>query len=144
SARPTTTGESASGRSTTAFTSPLPGNRRRTIASASVTPKTVFAGTAISVIRTVSQKAWRASCVVTACQAGENPCSKVRQKTRPTGARRSTARYERPTKRSAYLANVVPPGPAAHGADQEQHAERDREQEHRHGGRRPGRAALDL
>ena len=52
-ASPTTTGDSASGRSTRAFMTPLPGKRWRTIASAQMTPKIVFAGTAIAAISTV-------------------------------------------------------------------------------------------
>src|SRR6478672_523949 len=49
SARPTTTGESASGRSTTALKSPAPGKRYRTIDSAARMPKIVLAGPAIAV-----------------------------------------------------------------------------------------------
>ena len=41
-----------------AFTSPLPGNLRRTIASAQTIPKTVLIGTAIAVMISVSLKAW--------------------------------------------------------------------------------------
>ena len=52
-ASPTTIGDRASGRSTIALTSPLPGKRCRTIAIAQAMPKIVFAGTTINVIRIV-------------------------------------------------------------------------------------------
>ena len=61
-----------------AFRIPLPGNRRRTIASAQTTPKTVFTGTAIAVMISVSLKAWIVSAELSASQAGEKPCSNVR------------------------------------------------------------------
>jgi hypothetical protein len=57
-----------------------------------MTPKSVFAGTAISVIRIVIANACFAAGVVTAAQAGPTPCSKARQKTSETGATSSTAR----------------------------------------------------
>jgi hypothetical protein len=41
-----------------AFRSPLPQNRFRTIARAQTIPKTVFTGTAIAVMISVSLKAW--------------------------------------------------------------------------------------
>ena len=50
SERPTTTGESASGRSMKALSSPLPQNVRRTMAIAQTIPNTVFTGTAIAVM----------------------------------------------------------------------------------------------
>ena len=60
-----TTGEIANGRSMTASQRPtLPRKRPRTSASAVITPKTVFSGTAISAISTVSQNAWMAAGVV--------------------------------------------------------------------------------
>ena len=65
-----------------------------------MTPKTVFAGTAIAAMVIVTTKACFAAGVVTASQAGPSPCSNVRQKTSPTGAARSTPRYERPTTRT--------------------------------------------
>ena len=55
-----TTGESANGRSISALSRPRPGKRRRTSASAVMTPKTVLMGTAMRVIVMVSQKAcWK-------------------------------------------------------------------------------------
>ena len=41
-----------------AFRSPLPGNDRRTMARAHTIPKTVFTGTAIAVMISVSLNAW--------------------------------------------------------------------------------------
>ena len=41
-------------------------------------PKTVFAGTAIAAISSVSSSAWTAAGVVTACHACEKPWSKAR------------------------------------------------------------------
>ena len=56
-----TTGDSANGRSMRALRRPRPGKRRRTMASAAMTPKTVLTGTAMAVIWSVSQKAdWKA------------------------------------------------------------------------------------
>jgi hypothetical protein len=78
SPRPTITGEIASGRSTTAFSSPRPRQRPRTSSSARMTPTIVLTGTAIAAISSVSTSAWTASCVVTACHACANPCSKAR------------------------------------------------------------------
>ena len=47
-----------------AFRRPLPGKRRRTIASAQTIPKTVFTGTAIAVMISVSLNAW----IVSGCR----------------------------------------------------------------------------
>ena len=68
-----------------ALTTPLPGNRRRTIASATTIPNTVFSGTAIAVMISVFLKAIRLSWAVTARQKGPNPCSNVFQKTITSG-----------------------------------------------------------
>jgi hypothetical protein len=73
-----TTGERARGRLIAASTTALPRKRPRTSASAVTTPKVVLRGTAISAISMVSQKAWTAAGVVTDCQTGSRPCSKVR------------------------------------------------------------------
>ena len=75
-----------------AFRSALAGNRLRTIASARTTPKTVFTGTAIAVMISVSLKALIVSGVVSASQAGPKPSSKVRQKTIASGPTRMIAR----------------------------------------------------
>jgi hypothetical protein len=56
-----------------AFSRPLPGKRRRTIAIAQMIPKTVFSGTAIAVMISVSLKAWIVSGVESAFQAGAKP-----------------------------------------------------------------------
>ena len=91
SERPTTTGESASGRSMNAFSRPLPQNRFRTIASAQTIPKTVFTGTAIAVMINVSLNAWIVSGVARASHAADASWN-VRQKTMTSGPTRTTAR----------------------------------------------------
>ena len=53
SARPTTTGETANGRSTSALSSARPRNRWRTMASAQTMPKIVLSGTATATITKV-------------------------------------------------------------------------------------------
>ena len=73
-----TTGESAKGRRIKASTKALPRKRPRTSASAAITPKIVFSGTAMSAISSVSQNAWTAAGVVIDCHTGSRPCSKVR------------------------------------------------------------------
>ena len=64
----------------------------RTIASAQTIPKTVFTGTAIAVMISVSLNAWIVSGVVSASQAGAKPSSNVRQKTIASGPTRIAAR----------------------------------------------------
>ena len=59
-----TTGETANGMSMIASISHLPRKFPRTSASAATMPKTVFSGTAISAISSVSQNAWIAAGVV--------------------------------------------------------------------------------
>ena len=74
---PTTTGETANGRSMRALKSTLPGKFRRTIKSAMVIPKMVFSGTVIRAISSVSSSARRASCCVAAFSTGVRPPEKV-------------------------------------------------------------------
>ena len=77
-----TTGESANGRSMRALSSPRPGKRRRTRASAATIPNTVFTGTAIGVIVSVSQNAdWNAG--RRAPETGPSPPSKVAEEDHP-------------------------------------------------------------
>ena len=57
---------------------PLPRKRRRTIASPKAIPKTVFSGTAIAVMISVSLKALTVSGVDSASQAAPKPSSNVR------------------------------------------------------------------
>ena len=75
-----------------AFSTPLPGNFRRTTARPHTIPNTVFTGTAIAVMISVSLNAWIVSGVVSASQAGPKPSSNVRQKTIASGPTRMTAR----------------------------------------------------
>src|SRR5215203_3513280 len=65
SATPTTMGDTAKGRSTTASRAPRPGNRPRTSASATVIPNTTLTGTTIATISTERLKAEIAAGVVT-------------------------------------------------------------------------------
>ena len=76
-----------------ALTTPFPANRLRTIASAQTIPKTVFTGTAIAVMISVSLKAWIVSGVVSAFQAEPKPSSNVRQKTIASGPTQDHGRY---------------------------------------------------
>src|SRR5439155_1212981 len=92
SIRPKTTGDSASGRSTNAFTSPLPGKRFRTIASAQTIPNAVFSGTAIAVTISVSSKACTVFGALSVDQKLPKPCSNVRQNTIVSGPSSTTAR----------------------------------------------------
>src|SRR6266511_924277 len=98
-----TTGESANGRSTMAFTIVLPRKRWRARTTARATPKTVFTGTATSASASVSQSAWRASGAVTAAQKTPSPSPKARRNTIATGTTSSSARYPSATVRSASL-----------------------------------------
>ncbi len=57
-----------------------------------MTPKTVFSGTAISAMITVSQSAWSASGVVIAAKKSARPSSNARKTTSPTGTASSAPR----------------------------------------------------
>src|SRR5207249_1883571 len=96
-------------------------------------PNTVFSGTAASVTSTVSFSACTASGFEIARQKGPRPCSNARQKIRPTGAIRISARYASDPKRVTRLAVMTRRQPAQ-AADSEKDAERD--DEHQHGERR--------
>jgi hypothetical protein len=85
SARPTTTGEIATGRSMTALRKAFPGKRYRTRTSAHRTPNAVFTGTVMTTIRTVSQKACTASGCVMVLQTGARPCANMRHTIKVTG-----------------------------------------------------------
>src|SRR3954447_24691183 len=128
----------------TAWSSHLPRKRPRTRASAVTTPSTVFSGTAISAISTVSQNAWIAAGVVIEPHTKPRPCSNVRKKTIATGTSSSAARYASASTRSPIVARRSTTigglrrrgGEAPEPADREQHDEREREQ---HDGDRGGR-----
>ena len=76
----------------TALSSVLPQNLRRTMAMAQTIPNTVFTGTAMAVMMSVSFSAWIVSGVVSAFQAGAKPSSNVRQNTRASGPTRIAVR----------------------------------------------------
>ena len=69
-----TTGEMASGMSTSASSSQAPGKRWRARMSETPTPKTVLSGTAMAATSSVSTSACRASGVVMASHAAPSPC----------------------------------------------------------------------
>src|SRR4051794_39833716 len=138
--RPTTTGESASGRSTNAFTSPLPGKRRRTIARPTTIPKIVFSGTAIAAISIVSLNACSVSASVIADHALPIPSAQIRQKSIDSGPSKTTVKYDS----AIVLRTFMPRGESAEAADAEQDEERDREQQHGERGRTGAVAALRL
>src|SRR6478736_4629620 len=127
---PTTTGDRAIGRSTSALTRPMPGKRCRTIAIPQSTPKAVLSGTATIATSSVSFRACTASGFEIASQNGCRPCSNARQKMSATGATRITSRYTSDPKRIMRLA-VIAHRPATHAADREKHREGDQEQQHR-------------
>ena len=56
----------------------MPANLLRTMTRAQTTPKTVFAGTAIAAMSTVSQRACSVSGDVSAAHTGASPFSNVR------------------------------------------------------------------
>ena len=78
SARPTTTGEIANGRSISASSSRLPGKRPRTSASAAKTPNTALSGTVMAATSSVRNSAWIAAGVVIESQTKPRPFSNVR------------------------------------------------------------------
>ena len=89
---PTTTGETANGRSTIACTMPRPGKRPRARASAVTTPKTTFSGTTIATIVSDSAIAEMPAGVVTCSQNATRPCSNVRKKIIVSGTTSRTKR----------------------------------------------------
>src|SRR5215471_18922693 len=93
-------------------------------------PKAVLSGTTTSAISSVSFSACTAFGFDTASQNGPSPCSNARQKISATGATRMTPTYASDVKRTAYLP-IMAHRPVPHGADHEEDAERDQEQEHR-------------
>src|SRR5215216_7664296 len=140
-----TTGEMANGRSMTVSSSRRPGNRWRTRTTAQAIPNTVFRGTAMAAISSVSWSAWSASAVVTACHTGTMPSPKARQTTAPTGTSRIMARYPRARNRSGRRPELVgmagPPPLEQVEAGQDQH--RGRQQHHRYRGRAGHVVVLD-
>ena len=142
SARPTTTGETASGRSTRALSTRLPGNSCRTSSNAAPTPKIVFITTTHTAMKIVIWNAWIAEWEVSESHTVPTPFSKVRRVMMPTGITRRNARYVNAISRRIHLATAH--RPALQEIDREEHHERDHEQHRRHGRRRCGVVALDL
>src|SRR5665213_1876622 len=112
-----------------ALTSPMPGNRCRTMARPQRIPNTVLSGTATIATSSVSFSACTAVGFEIAAQNGCKPCSNARQKMRHTGATRMITRYPSDPKRIRYLP-IMAHRPTSQAADREQHRERDHEQQH--------------
>src|SRR5207248_7271809 len=141
-ASPTTTGDTARGRSTSAPSTRRPGNRWRTSRTAVPTPNTVFAATAHSATTTVTRNACSASGVDSDPMNGPRPWPKVRHSTSPTGRTSRNSRYARATTRRDHLATPRPP--AVRQVEREQQHQGDHEQDRRHRGGAGPVVALDL
>src|SRR5690349_9995311 len=137
SARPTTTGDTASGRSISAPSSRLPGNRCRTSRIAAPTPNTVLASTAQNATLSVTSIACTADGPPSALTTGPRPCANVRQAISPTGKTSRSNRYPRASTRSGNLATAG--RPALYQVQRDEDDERDHEQR---GGHRRGRRDL--
>ena len=124
-ARPTVTGDSAKGMSTTAFMSARPQNRCRTSTHATMTPNAPVTSTVITVIRAVSWNAWITSGCPNVSTTFWRPAratvtmiaiigSSRSSSTQPTASARSPRRPHRvrPVSRVATVALMSPP-PAA-------------------------------
>src|SRR5262245_42834476 len=84
--RPTTTGETANGRSMTASNRALPGNRNRAIVHAAATPKRTFNATEQGATIKVSKTECRVSgSAVRLCQYAPNPALNASANTATTG-----------------------------------------------------------
>src|SRR5215210_7791874 len=142
-ASPTTTGETASGRSRSVFRSALPRKLWRTSTIAQMTPNTVFATTATAATSRVSHRACSAEGRVTASKTVPRPSSKVRAKTMPTGKASRRARYPNASVRRVNLAIMTGP-PAIEQAHGEKNEQGDGEQQHRDRRGARGVVALDL
>ena len=89
---PTTMGDTANGRSTTAWSSPRPRNRPRTSARAVATPKTTLTGTMMATMSSDRLSAdWAAGVEIEAMNS-ERPGEKVRQRMTPIGTPSRTKR----------------------------------------------------
>src|SRR5215213_5143189 len=100
SARPTTTGETARGRSMSALRMRLPRNWWRTSSRATPTPKTVLAITVKKATMAVISNAWTVDGSERASHTGPRPWANVRHVTNQSGMTRRRARYPRATTRS--------------------------------------------
>src|SRR5271155_3458247 len=89
-ATPTTTGETANGRSMMACSTPLPRNRLRASISAVGTPKITLSGTTIATTSNDKFSADTAAGVLTHSKNWPTPGAKVRHKINPTGTTSST------------------------------------------------------
>ncbi len=92
SATPTTIGETAKGRSTTACSTPRPRKRPRTRASAVTTPKTTLSGTTIATMSSERLRAEIAAGVLMDARKVPRPGSKARQRMTPIGTATRTKR----------------------------------------------------
>src|SRR3954453_23167495 len=97
------------------------------MASPTKIPKSVFSGTAIAAISSVTLNACSVSGSVIADHALPRPSCQIRQKSIDSGPSSTTARYES----AIVLRTLMPRGEPAKAADPEQDGERDREQQRR-------------
>src|SRR5512142_1552480 len=141
--KPTTTGDTAKGRSMSAERSALPGNSRRTMTSAIVMPKIVFKGTAISAISRVSLSAATASRAVIASHTGPTPFENVCATIMPTGISSRPARERSAIDRRPNLTIMLRPPPSKR-RDRHEHGQRDGEQHDRERRRAGDVVALNL
>ena len=100
SATPTTTGDTANGRSMTACNALLPRNLLRANTSAVGTPKSTLSGTTIATTSTDNCSAEIAAGVEIDAKNSPKPGANVRQRMSPTGTMTSTRTYASARKRS--------------------------------------------
>src|SRR6266540_3607969 len=146
SARPTTTGETAIGRSISAFMIRLPGNWCRTSSSATPTPKIALSSTDQNDTMAVILKACTTEGSASASRTGLRPFANVRQNTRPTGSTSRNSRYVTATRRSMILGETLATAgpPSLQDVEGDQHDQRDDEQHGRHRGGAGRVVGLDL
>src|SRR3954470_4784399 len=92
-AKPTVTGDSANGMSTTAFSSERPWNRCRTSTHATMTPNRVVMTTVTTVTIAVSWNAWRTSGSVSVCVTLDRPARTTVQKIAMSGSNNNSATH---------------------------------------------------
>ena len=99
-------------------------------------PNTVLSGTAISAMRSDSDRALTAAGVVIQPQATPKPCSNVLKKTTTTGRMSSANRYSSAIVRSDSLARRLMSNAASQSADEHEYKQGEHDQHQRQRGRR--------
>src|SRR5215207_6457116 len=137
-ASPTTTGETASGRSMSTLNTRFPGKRWRTNNSDAPSPKIVFPTTVQNATMSVTRNAWSAEGFVSWSHNGPTPCSKVRQNNTPTGRSRMMPTYASATNRKprrdvvVVAASRTSSSPVLEEVKRQQHDERQDKEHDRH------------